>query len=108
MVNKQDGNHTPSPPSGGLTFETYKAGVQRRKRKRVGKKVVRDEKVGDNWDHDRKKFVKLQQIVDKENPENRRYYKHVEDPDTGEVIRHVDEPLGDHQGYGSAKKKTKP
>ena len=104
MANKQDGNHTPSPPPGKLEFETYRAGVRQHKKKRVGNKVVRAEKVGNNWDADRGKFVKLQQIVDKENPENKRYFKHVEDPDTGEVIRHVDEPLGDHQGYGSAKK----
>ena len=33
-----------------------------------------------------------------------RYYEHVEDAATGEVIHHVDEPLSEHRGHGSAKR----
>jgi hypothetical protein len=34
-----------------------------------------------------------------------RYHEHVEDAATGEVIRHVEEPLSQHHGHGSAKRR---
>jgi hypothetical protein len=37
-----------------------------------------------------------------------RYFEHVEDADTGEVLRHVDEPLSEHRGHGSAKPGRRP
>ena len=45
----------------------------------------------------------LPQVVDRI---NNRYRKLVIDPQTGEKLRDVDEPLSDHQGYGSAKKRS--
>jgi hypothetical protein len=32
------------------------------------------------------------------------YYEHVEDAVTGDVIHHVEEPLSEHRGHGSAKR----
>lgn len=34
-----------------------------------------------------------------------RYFEEVTDPETGEVIHHCDEPLSEHRGHGSAKRK---
>ena len=45
----------------------------------------------------------LEQGVDRE---NNRYRKRVVDPQTGRVLRDVDEPLTDPRGFGSAKKKA--
>jgi hypothetical protein len=38
---------------------------------------------------------------------NRRY-EHVEDPETGQVLKHQDHPLTEHTGHGSAKFKKEP
>jgi hypothetical protein len=35
-----------------------------------------------------------------------RYFEHVVDPETGETIRHCDEPLSCHTGHGSDKPKS--
>jgi hypothetical protein len=48
------------------------------------------------------RLVKKTRHVDYEKD---RYFEHVEDADTGEVIRHCDEPLTEHRDRGSAKKK---
>lgn len=32
-----------------------------------------------------------------------RYYEHITDEESGDVIRHVDEPLSDHRGRGDAR-----
>lgn len=32
-----------------------------------------------------------------------KYYEHVEDPDSGQVLHHCEEPFSHHQGHGSAK-----
>jgi hypothetical protein len=36
------------------------------------------------------------------------YYEHIEDEETGDVVRHVEEPLSEHQGRGSAKHRSIP
>ena len=36
------------------------------------------------------------------------YKEVVTDPDTGSVVHQCDEPLSQHRGHGSAKKKKKP
>ncbi len=65
------------------------------------KKGVRFEtKDGDSLSTDRGRFMKRHQLVDKE---NKWYKKTVVDPETGEVLRDIDEPLPDHKGRGSAK-----
>jgi hypothetical protein len=62
-----------------------------------------EQKHGDSYSTSRRKWVHLLQIVDRR---NNRYRKLVTDPETGEVIRDVDEPLTDHQGYGADKPKN--
>lgn len=57
-------------------------------------------KSGDSRDHRTGRWNTVEQRIDRE---HNRYYKHVEDPSTGEVLRHADEPLSEHKGYGSAK-----
>lgn len=58
---------------------------------------------GADYSHDRRKYVDKTRIIDRE---NNRYYENVEDKDLGEVIHTCDEPLTDHFGHGSAKKKS--
>ena len=42
-------------------------------------------------------------VVDREND---RYIERVVDPETGKVIHVCEEPLSEHQGHGTAKKKS--
>ena len=56
-------------------------------------------KLGASWSYARHKWMQVHQLVDRR---GNRYVKKVEDPETGEVLRDVDEPLTDHQGYGSS------
>lgn len=65
------------------------------------RKPFLESKQGDSYSTKRGRFMTLLQIVDRR---NNRYRKLVADPETGEVIRDVDERLTDHKGYGSAKK----
>jgi hypothetical protein len=39
--------------------------------------------------------------------EGNRYRELITDPETGALIRDVDEPLDQHRGHGSAKQKRK-
>ena len=51
---------------------------------------------------------RAQKWMHREKTENRRedrYTEVVKDPDTGEIIHEVDEPLSEHRGHGSAKQK---
>jgi transcription elongation factor Elf1 len=48
------------------------------------------------------KWMRLERVIDREND----YYKEViTNPTTGEIIHHCEEPLSEHRGHGSAKKK---
>lgn len=68
------------------------------------KKGLRFEsKDGDSFSVSLGRFVKLNQLVDHE---AKRYIKKVVDPVTGQILREVDEPLPDHKGRGSAKKRN--
>lgn len=69
------------------------------------KKKVRTHIItGDERSKGNGQWVKKTWVLDKD---NNRYFEHVENPQTGEVIHHCDEPLSDHQGHGTAKfKKT--
>lgn len=49
------------------------------------------------------RYVNKERVLDKDND---RYLEIVTDPLTGEVLRHCDEPLSEHQGRGSAKFKS--
>jgi len=42
-------------------------------------------------------------VVDREND---RYVERVSDPETGEVVHVCEEPLSEHRGHGTAKKKS--
>ncbi len=46
------------------------------------------------------RFMHKLRIIDRD---NNRYAERVVDPQTGEVLRDVDEPLTGHRGHGSAK-----
>ncbi|MBN9492557.1 PepSY domain-containing protein [bacterium] len=59
-----------------------------------------DQRVGDDWSHRLRRFVQRIRILDRD---NNRYVEKVVDPETGEVLRDVEEPLSDHRGHGSAK-----
>jgi len=59
---------------------------------------------GADWSRNLKRFVQKQRVIDRESD---RYVERVADPDTGEVLRDVDEPLSAHRGHGSAKTEPK-
>jgi hypothetical protein len=65
------------------------------------KKPFLEQKTGASYWRKMGKWMRRVQIIDRR---GNRYVKRVEDPDTGEVVRNVDEPLTDHRGYGSAKR----
>lgn len=48
------------------------------------------------------KWMEKEKLLDKDNDE---YKEIVIDPETGDVIHHCEQPLSDHQGHGSAKKR---
>jgi hypothetical protein len=60
-------------------------------------------KAGDELRFSTGRWSKLERRVDRERD---RYLEHIEDAETGEVIRHVEEPLSVHQGHGTAKPRT--
>ena len=60
-------------------------------------------KTGDSLHHDTDEWHRLFQVIDRE---NNRYRKLVVNPTTNEVVRDVEEPLDQHQGYGDAKRRT--
>lgn len=55
---------------------------------------------GADWSHRLQRFVRKDRILDRDND---RYVEKVVDPETGEVLRDVEQPLSEHQGRGSAK-----
>jgi hypothetical protein len=46
----------------------------------------------------------LHRVIDRR---NNRYYERIEDEETGEVVRLVEEPLTEHQGRGDARRKRR-
>lgn len=67
------------------------------------KKPFLEQKTGDSYWRKMGKWMRRNRIIDRR---NNRYIKKVEDPNTGEIVRDVDEPLTAHRGRGSAKRKT--
>ncbi len=55
-------------------------------------------KIGSVWSGERGRMVKWYRDI---NREANRYRERIVDPETGEVLRDVDEPLSDHRGHGS-------
>lgn len=68
------------------------------------KKLRRHLQIGSQWSVGRGKLVDKVRDLDKDAD---MYLERVVDPDTGEVIRHCEEPLSEHVGRGSAKAKDK-
>jgi DNA-directed RNA polymerase subunit RPC12/RpoP len=58
-----------------------------------------------SWSHARQKWMHREKT---ENRRDNRYTEVVKDPDTGETIHEVDEPLTDHRGHGAAQRKQDP
>ncbi len=58
-----------------------------------------------SWSHDRQKWLHREKT---ENRRDNRYTEVVKDPDTGEIVHEVDEPLTDHRGHESAQRKQDP
>jgi phage FluMu protein Com len=48
------------------------------------------------------KWNKLERVIDRE---NNLYSEKIIDPETGKIIYQCEEPLSEHKGHGSAKKK---
>ncbi|HKO46634.1 MAG TPA: hypothetical protein VJV79_02870 [Polyangiaceae bacterium] len=49
-----------------------------------------------------KRWHVLNRLIDRTND---RYREHIIDEETGDVVRNCEEPLSEHQGFGSAKYK---
>jgi hypothetical protein len=62
------------------------------------------QKVGDSFFAFTRRWHRLQRIIDRR---ANHYYEHIEDAETGEVVRHVEEPLSEHQNPGSARDKRR-
>ena len=59
---------------------------------------------GDDFNRKLGKFVKHERVIDRE----KNWYKErVTDPDTGQVLHECEEPLTDHRGRGSARRREK-
>jgi hypothetical protein len=58
-----------------------------------------------SWSHARQKWMHREKT---ENRRDNRYTEVVKDPDTGEIVHEIDEPLTDHRGHGSARRKQGP
>ena len=72
--------------------------------KRLGQKRLHVE-VRSGASHCQKlgKLVEHERLIDRA---NNRYFEKVTDYESGELIHHANEPLSEHHGHGSAKKKT--
>ena len=61
-----------------------------------------ESKFGESLHRKTNEWVSREMTVDREND---RYKELIVHPGTGEVIHHCEEPLSEHRGHGSAKKK---
>lgn len=75
------------------------------KKKINGKnKITNIQKVGDSYFKKTGRWHSLVRVIDKVKD---RYYELIKDKETGKVIMKKEGKLSDHQGYGSAKYKSK-
>lgn len=65
------------------------------------KKPYREVRSGDSFFKKTREWHRIHRIIDRENDW---YFEHIED-EHGTVVRHCEEPLTQHRGHGSAKKK---
>lgn len=63
------------------------------------------QKVGDELFRKTGRWHRVTRVLDRR---RNRYVERIEDAETGEVVRHVDEPLTDHTGRGSARRQRQP
>jgi hypothetical protein len=56
---------------------------------------------GPLWRSDGGGWVRISRVIDRQ---GNRYFEHVEDRNTGDVLRHIDQPLSSHVGRGSARR----
>jgi hypothetical protein len=90
------------------TVKVYEQGKLKAKDPlKTGKKKIRKEaKFGDDLHVESGKWNKRTMIIDKDKGPNGEYFEEIIDPETGEVIHLVKEPLSDHRNHGSAKSKS--
>ena len=78
-------------------------GIKSKDATKTGKRRVPGEQfVGDHYYEKSNKWNMKVRIIDRVNDW---YFEEVRDGDTGEVIHLCDEPLSDHYGHGSARRK---
>jgi hypothetical protein len=65
-------------------------------------KPISELSFGDDLWRRKNKWMNKSRVIDKKNT---RYRETITDPQTGEVVFLCDEPLDEHQGHGSAKKR---
>jgi len=71
------------------------------KYRRAGvKRPLSEQKHGDSFSTKLGRWMRRSRVIDRV---NNRYFESVLDPQTGETMRHCDEPLSEHQRHGSAK-----
>jgi hypothetical protein len=70
------------------------------KEKDAARKTLVETKAGDDLERETGKWMRKQRIIDHSGD---RYKEHIVDPESGRVVRDVDEPLSAHRGHGSAK-----
>jgi hypothetical protein len=91
---------TAEPVSARCTM--FIAGARREQGKRLkGNKPLSEGQAGEIRDRDGR-LVRKTRLIDRERDV---YYEHVEDAETGEVLRDCREPLSQHVGRGSARNK---
>ena len=57
---------------------------------------------GADWSYRLRRFIRKQRTIDRDND---RYAEKVVDPENGEVLHNIEEPLSEHWGHSSAKPK---
>jgi len=66
---------------------------------RTGKWFVK-QKIGDELYRATGRWHRLRRLFDRRHD---RYVEHIEDAETGELVKHVEEPLSSHVGHGDAR-----
>jgi len=86
----------------GLTVRDMLTGKVKNPSLRSKDKVRKEFLSGDDLRRSDGKWMEKERIIDRDNDH---YHEKVVDPETGEVLRDVTEPLSQHLGRGSAKSK---
>jgi len=61
-------------------------------------------KVGEELHRLTGRWHQLERVLDRR---RNRYFEHIEDADTGQTVRHVEERLTEHQGHGDARRRRR-